>query len=247
MANRLINWTETGKNIYAIVKRNGQVWNGSALENYTNANISNYDVIMAESAAGSYQYAFTFPTAITTAGDYQVDIYRQLSSTAGTPALNDVKIDGFSFLWDGAAEIPLSSLSANITSLLGQSFTISSPIANSGTLTFVQGDDFPAGNELTFTISSYAGASLAGGTATLYLQSNATYQTNSNVYALTKTGTITVAGSTITAKFVIASSDTAALAGAYVYQVCGITSGSKVITLALGSATIKHNCGRSAT
>lgn len=92
--------SQTGLTIYSMVRNSsGQVWNGSAFENYNVSNWSTYKITMTEDSSSGY-YKGTFPAAITT-GKYTFIIYQQLS---GSAAAGDYVVGQGSIYWNGTTE-----------------------------------------------------------------------------------------------------------------------------------------------
>lgn len=75
----------------------GQVWNGSAMENYVTAHYSTYQITMTEQGTASGLYVGQFPTIIP-AGDYSISVRKVVDGTE----VNDVPVGvGDLVLWDG--------------------------------------------------------------------------------------------------------------------------------------------------
>lgn len=91
---------QTGISLYAIIRKQGQVWNGSSFETFNSSNWSTYDVPLAEQT-GSYYYSATFPAAITDVAKYTIAIHQQLG---GSPAFGDPPYGNANIPWDGSAE-----------------------------------------------------------------------------------------------------------------------------------------------
>lgn len=86
---------DTGLSIYAVfTDANGQVWNGSSMENYATANIGDYDVATTEEGTASQRYAVTVPDM--PAGVYRADFYE-----GSSPAEGDDWLGAFTFGWNG--------------------------------------------------------------------------------------------------------------------------------------------------
>ena len=65
----------------------GRYWTGAAFETCVTANWATYDVPLTEVDAGCYLYAVDIPAAISTPGDYVVNIFLQ---AGGTAAITDL-------------------------------------------------------------------------------------------------------------------------------------------------------------
>jgi hypothetical protein len=244
--NRFTVLTTTGSTVYAnvISHLDGKVYRTDThvSETYVNANIASYAITMAETPAGSYRYAFTFPVLLTTAGDYTIQVYLQ---AGGGTAVDDTLKASMKMLWSGTAEIPQATLSSQIVALLTSTqYTVSNSVAVGEKLTIYQGDDFPVGSELQVSVDSYAGPDLTGGTSMLYIQNANYYKSGSTIYELGVAGTITIVGDLVTAKIILTSDMTEELAVKdYYYQVIGITVGDERTTLSLGNMEVIKNCG----
>lgn len=111
MANELqISYT-TAKTVYALIRNSaGQIWNGSAFESYTTLNYTNYDIAATEQGTASAFYVASFPTLITTPGNYSI-VFK--SQTGGTPAETDPTIGAGNFEWNGSAAFNLGDLATS--------------------------------------------------------------------------------------------------------------------------------------
>lgn len=94
-----------------------QVWNGTAFEAFTVANVADYDVALAESAAGSYLYRGTFPAGITTFGEYLLEYFLR---EGASPAVSDPFLGDEPFWWSGAARLSLSDYLSLLLGLSGE-------------------------------------------------------------------------------------------------------------------------------
>lgn len=85
--------------LYArVFNSTGQVWNGSAFEDWVDGNVGNYDISLTDKSSG--QYIGDFPTIA--AGRYKVNIYEQAGAN---PAIADTVVGHGEILWDGTSEI----------------------------------------------------------------------------------------------------------------------------------------------
>ncbi len=99
MANEIIFAFDKGFTLYArVFNASGQVWNGSAFEDWVDGNVGNYDISLTDKTSG--QYIGDFPTIA--AGRYKVNIYDQASAN---PAIADTVVGSGEILWDGTSEI----------------------------------------------------------------------------------------------------------------------------------------------
>jgi hypothetical protein len=107
MANELQTQYATGSNLYAVIlNAAGQAWTGTGnvFESLNSSHWSNYAVPLTEQIASGIYFA-NFPTAVTTAGPYNVLLRLR---AGGSPAIADTAIGGSQIIWSGAAEIPAS-------------------------------------------------------------------------------------------------------------------------------------------
>lgn len=127
--------------------------------------------------------------------------------------------------------------------------TVGPSVDPAGQLTIQAGDDYldSIGRALTWAITDYSGPSLTGGTASLSLIDLDAYNTQTGAVDLELAGTVSVSGTTVTVKVDATATQTASLAVSppakpwkYRYQLVGITSGSKRVTLQTGAATVRR-------
>jgi hypothetical protein len=127
MPNQLkLSATTTGLTVYAVVfSASGQFWNTSgtpAFEAETDANWASYAISLAQ-AGTTAVYMGSFPSAITTAGEYCVQFRQQ---GGASPALSDPILGMGEILWTGSAEaLPLASGNTG-----GVNLTFSGPLPN---------------------------------------------------------------------------------------------------------------------
>lgn len=99
MAKEIQATSPTGLTLYALVLNSaGQVWNGSAFVTLANS-ISTYALLMAESLLLT-QYTADFPSAITTLGEYNVQVRKKLT---GSYLTTDPIVAQGSIKWTGSA------------------------------------------------------------------------------------------------------------------------------------------------
>ncbi len=147
---------------------------------------------------------------------------------------------------DNSVDDYLVDILAQALLIGGSTYTVSSPVAADGAITITQGDDWPVGNEFTFTVTGYTGPSLVSGAAvSLRLEPTAGYNLGTGTNDLTVAGTISQSGTTVTSLFVLTAAQTAALDPAppdgrynYTYQHVATDTNSKIITLGLGPCEI---------
>lgn len=151
-------------NLYAIVRNSGgQAWNGSSFENYTTANLGNYDIALTEQGTASRYYTADFPTVA--AGIYAVTIYER---AGGSPAEGDTAITGGSIDWDGSVIVPLYTRLAPTTA--GRTLTVSAAGAADAHLT----DIAHGGTAATLTLERIIVASTTSGEPAMKLTGNTT-------------------------------------------------------------------------
>lgn len=92
--------SQTGFTLYAVIRKQGDPWNGSAFETFNSANWGNYDIALTEQGVTGY-YRATFPAGITDVAKYTIVIHQQLS---GSPATTDPVFGQGATPWDGSAE-----------------------------------------------------------------------------------------------------------------------------------------------
>lgn len=90
----------SGLSLYAIIRKQTQLWNGTTFETYNSANWGNYDIPLSEQGVTSYYFA-TFPAAITTVAKYTVCIHQQVG---GSPDPSDPPFGPSTIPWDGSSE-----------------------------------------------------------------------------------------------------------------------------------------------
>jgi hypothetical protein len=110
MANELkVNGYTTASTVYAIVENMaGQIWrvDSTAFEAYTAGDITHYAISLTEVAATTGRYRGAFPTAILTAGRYNISFYKQVG---GSPAVTDTYISSDYIEWTGSYVISQAS------------------------------------------------------------------------------------------------------------------------------------------
>lgn len=100
----------TAKTVYFLVRNAvGQIWNGSAFENYLTANYANYPITGTEQGTASGVYVGTMPAAA--AGSYNV---LGLERVGGSPAETDTKVAAGNLEWDGSVVLSLSGIAAKV-------------------------------------------------------------------------------------------------------------------------------------
>lgn len=111
MANELQAQYTSGKTVYAVIlSAVGQAWNGTTFEAPLAADWATYAVAATEqSTTGLYEA--TMPAGVSTAGLYSVLFYQRAGAS---PATTDTVIGKGSIEWSGTAEIPRSSVPANV-------------------------------------------------------------------------------------------------------------------------------------
>jgi hypothetical protein len=238
-----------GSQVYAQVRKASDLTyyhtGTTTLEAYNAANWTAYAITMTE-IGSTGEYAASFPTAISAAGIYDVILYARAGAS---PATSDTKIGGGILLWDGSAELNLSTLDAEVAAL-GQgevNIISSSPVAQDLSVTIFRGDDYYAADSrpLVWTTSDASTwPTLTGATITFTAKLS---PVNENP----GTATVTASGSVITAtganKSVRVELPTASTAGmavgkhGYTYDVqATLTNGHKV-TLASGTLTVRED------
>jgi hypothetical protein len=109
MANEIYATFDEGETLYVLIwrKTDDKVWNNtdSQWDTYTDADIDKYDVVLANQADSDY-YSVDFPSAITTAGSYRVQIMWQQGGSIDADV--DFGIYQGEIEWDGTEEITQS-------------------------------------------------------------------------------------------------------------------------------------------
>ena len=124
--------TDTGDTLYAVVRNAaGQHWDvaGAAFETLVPGSWGDYDIAMAESPAGGYQYVAAVPAALA-AGWVLVDVYLR---AGGAPAITDTLLATGLWYYDGSAVVvdgldtaladgiaPTTALAAMMAALFGK-------------------------------------------------------------------------------------------------------------------------------
>lgn len=109
MANEIWTSFEEGETLYALIfrKTNDKVYDAVAgsdtFDTYTDADIDDYDVALANQADSDY-YSVDFPSGIS-AGVYRIQILLQVGSSIN--ADDDIVIAQGEIYWDGTAEFDL--------------------------------------------------------------------------------------------------------------------------------------------
>lgn len=115
-------YTPATTGIYAILWKNGQVYNGSTYEDPVTANWGNYDIPLTEKSTTGV-YAANMP-ASQPAGDYEFILY--LETVPGTPAPTDIRISGVgAFSWNGSSVITPYTLNSELSDIQGSGFDAS--------------------------------------------------------------------------------------------------------------------------
>ena len=136
MANLLTQFI-SGQTVYAVVlNSSGQAWNtnSSVFETPTAADWSKYAIAMSEQTAGSLTgiYAGNFPTAVTTAGVYDI-LFRQQAGASPAPGDANNGMLGGQFFWTGSVEaFPLASSAANSANVAMTAANLSANVAQIG-------------------------------------------------------------------------------------------------------------------
>lgn len=153
-------------------------------------------------------------------------------------------------VWDDGSYFSSEGFDAGVgTTGVSTIVSVTAPVNvdDDNRLSLVQGDDHDAGDRLpTWTITGYAGPSLAAGTAKLRLLEINRYQrrgTDADAQ-LEVPATLGIAGSTITVTAAISAAQSALLSSSppavedtHKYQIVA-TAGGKTISLLLGPATV---------
>ena len=100
MANEIsLRHSATGENLYFTVRSLAcTYWNGSSLETLVVAYWANYDIALSESPASSYFFTGDWPSGLSTAGWYWLDIFKR---AGGSPAIGDAIQASYFGYWDG--------------------------------------------------------------------------------------------------------------------------------------------------
>ncbi len=154
---------------------------------------------------------------------------------------------------DAVADVDESAIAdAVVASIGGASITVQSPVLEDGTIEIVQGGDYTGTRSIVLTITGYAGPSLTSGTAHLTAMPTVDYNKNNGSADISKTGTVSQSGSTVTLTYTLAAADTSGLhirpddQGTlnYTYEAYAVTASTLLtIPLALGSMTITRSVG----
>ena len=132
-------------NHYVFIRRfdDGEAWNGSAWETWSDGNIDNYDIPLTD--LGGRVFSFDFPAGITTAGWYPITIRERFGAN---PALTDPEVGDSLVAWDGSGvlrgnvdAIAFSSSKANNVSQHNPAAVVAALLAATGVT---------AGNTWTF-------------------------------------------------------------------------------------------------
>ena len=111
MANEIWHSYDEAETLYALIfqKTDDKVWNGtdSQFDTYTDADIDKYDVPLANHVDSDY-HTVDFPSGITTAGVYRVQIMLQVGGSID--ADDDICVAQGEIYWTGADEIDLLAL-----------------------------------------------------------------------------------------------------------------------------------------
>ena len=101
MAGELQTRHTTGATVYFHVRSTtGTIWNGSALETYSTANIANYKIAATEQGTASTYYIASMPAAA--AGAYSITSFAQVG---GSPAESDTFIRLSELQWAGTVTL----------------------------------------------------------------------------------------------------------------------------------------------
>jgi hypothetical protein len=113
MANEIYANYSSGETLYAVVRnRQGNVWyvSGQVFEPWGTGghNADNYDIALT--GKGGARYVGDFPTAITNAGRYGIQVFLQASAN---PADSDQLVAGREIFWSGKGEVTAEKLLAD--------------------------------------------------------------------------------------------------------------------------------------
>lgn len=195
MANELHAYTTSGLTTYAVLlSATGTVWNGSAWEAIASGNWTTYDIALTEATAGIY--LGTMPAVA--AGVYQYVVYQRAGAT---PAITDAVLGTGSIEWDGSAVLPLSTVDANVDSVLADTGTDGVVLKAAGLASDAVDEILDEVVEGTYTVrqllklfaAALFGKSSGGGTVTVVFRDTgdtvnritATCDTNGNRTAVT--------------------------------------------------------------
>jgi hypothetical protein len=113
MANEIYVNYSSGNTLYAVIRnRQGGVWypSGQVFEAWgtSGRDADDYDIALTDK--GGARYTGNFPTAITAAGEYGIQVFLQ---AGGSPANGDELVASRQIVWSGKAEITAEKLLAN--------------------------------------------------------------------------------------------------------------------------------------
>lgn len=109
MANEIQLQTTADVNVYALIRNaSAQVWSfaDSEFVTYADADLGDYDLALTEQGTSSGYYVASFPSTITTPGNYNVTAYKRAGAS---PAVSDEAVGQGVIVWDGAAEVDQGS------------------------------------------------------------------------------------------------------------------------------------------
>ncbi len=95
-----IQHTDTDRLLYDVLTRNGEKWNGTALEAYDVGNWSTYATAGTEDPAGGYEYVFDDPTGLAP-GFCIREIFEREDSGIGAARSDPVRMTLYGY-WDGS-------------------------------------------------------------------------------------------------------------------------------------------------
>jgi hypothetical protein len=113
MANEIYANYSSGETLYAVVRnRQGDVWyaSGQVFEAWgtSGRDADDYDIALTDK--GGARYVGDFPTAITNAGKYGIQVFLQAGAN---PADGDELVAGREVVWSGKGEVTAERLLAN--------------------------------------------------------------------------------------------------------------------------------------
>jgi hypothetical protein len=171
MANEIqLGYYETGVTLYAHLWNNvGQIWNGSAFENYATANIATYNIAMTEKGTASQYYEGTMPAAA--AGWYTLTVQKRIGASVAEsdPYVGEQEVA----FWTGTIWLTPPSIADYTTARAAKIDNLDATVSSRSTLTQAQilSDATPfAGADIDAAISSRA---VAGDAMTLTAAYNA--------------------------------------------------------------------------
>ncbi len=125
MANEIWHTFDETEDLYALIwrKTDDKVWNNtdSQFDIYTDVDIDKYDVPLANQVDSDF-HSVDFPSAITTAGVYRVQIFNIIG--VGIDADADLGVAQGELYWDGTAELDVFTLDNSITAAIQTGTTV---------------------------------------------------------------------------------------------------------------------------